>query len=64
MTVGRKAEANFAAGTGTDGGTLSGTCIITMSHRNVQPHVSIMLAADSRGHWWGAPTPLPSVFSS
>ena len=33
--------------------------VITMSHRNVQPPVSIKWqATDSRGHWWGAPTPL------
>ena len=35
------------------------TCVVTMSHRNVQPHVSITWrATDTRGHWWGAPTPL------
>ena len=33
--------------------------VITMSHRNVKPHVSIKWqATDSRGHRWGAPTPL------
>ena len=35
------------------------TCVITMSHRNMQPHVSIKWqATDSRGHWRGAPTSL------
>ena len=38
------------------------TCVITMIHRNVQPHVSMKwqreLATDSRGHGWGAPTPI------